>query len=216
MSNFVLAERNTELFETNEYTQIELKPEDHYLLWAISIIICLAEVVAKEQADCPWLSSVNLLKRREAYEIDRHVQGMLLSVGKIREFTAKEIECGNKSFYRTEFSTTSGYILHVFHRNDTPKSEYRKEYCRMNQGITNIADAKYMYLAYNLDKERKLITELWAIIPNGDGESLISKEINLPSIRQALERLENVKKETIMQLLKELSEERNGLLKIEG
>ena len=146
--------------------------------FALSIlkIFLAAEFATKNDQAAPWLTNCDLMKRRSVMNFDNHLQQMLFYVDRIANYSAFCIECGNKSFYRTELRTEDGYCLH-FHHSFNPLAHYNKKYLTYNE----TASPKYGYFQYELNKTKERIKSLKLIIPSSDINSLPLREIDCSS-----------------------------------
>ncbi len=67
----------------------------------VSVAI-LAEMAVSNADNAPWLVEEKLNKRRNSYELDKHLQNMLLFLNERNGVSAKCISCGGSGLYKTE------------------------------------------------------------------------------------------------------------------
>lgn len=83
----------------------------------ISVAV-LAEMAVSNADSAPWLADERLNKRRNSYELDKHLQNMLLFPDGKNGVSAKCIPCGNKSYYKTEIILSDNIYIHFCHNFD--------------------------------------------------------------------------------------------------
>ena len=65
-------------------------------------IAILAEMAVSKADDFPWLVEEKFNKRRNDYELDKHLQNMLLFLDGKNGVSVKCKECGNRNYYKAE------------------------------------------------------------------------------------------------------------------
>mgnify|MGYP006886756291 FL=1 len=145
----------------------------------VSIAI-LAEMAVSRADDFPWLIEEKLNKRRNSYELDKHLQNMLLFLNGKKEISAKCIECGNSNYYKTEVVLGGSIYIH-FCRNFDKTSNYNQQYIEMNRDASRLG---FCCFEYTLSKDKTTVTDISLLIPRpNESDIKIKLPINLTAIR---------------------------------
>lgn len=145
----------------------------------VSIAI-LAEMAVSKADDFPWLIEENLSKRRNSYELDKHLQNMLLFLDGKNGVSAKCIACGNSNYYKTEIILDGGLYIH-FCRSFDKTAKYNKTYIKMNEGSSNL---RFCCFEYSLSKDKTAVTGIDLLIPRPvERDIKVKLSINLAEIR---------------------------------
>lgn len=145
----------------------------------VSIAI-LAEMAVSKADDFPWLIEEKFNKRRNSYELDKHLQNMLLFLNGKNEVSAKCIECGNSNYYKTEVVLGGSIYIH-FCRNFDKSSNYNQRYIEMNRDTSKLG---FCCFEYTLSKDKTTLTDISLLIPRPvERDIKIKLSINLAAIR---------------------------------
>lgn len=145
----------------------------------VSIAI-LAELAVGKADDFPWLIEEKLNKRRNSYELDKHLQNMLLCLNGKNGVSAQCIECGNSNYYKTEVVLDDSIYIH-FCRNFDKTSNYNRQYIEMNRDASRLG---FCCFEYTLSKDKTTVTDISLLIPRpNESDIKIKLPINLTAIR---------------------------------
>lgn len=143
-------------------------------------IAILAEMAVSKADDFPWLIEEKFNKRRNSYELDKHLQNMLLFLNGKNEVSAKCIECGNSNYYKTEVVLGGSIYIH-FCRNFDKTSNYNQQYIEMNRDASKLG---FCCFEYTLSKDKTTVTDISLLIPQPGARDIKAKlPINLTAIR---------------------------------
>lgn len=146
----------------------------------ISVAI-LAEMAVSNADSAPWLVDERLNKRRNSYELDKHLQNMLLFLDGNNEVSAKCIECGNKSYYKTEIVLDNSIYIH-FCREFDKTAKYNHPYLMMNEDSSKF---RFCCFEYTLSKDKTKVEEISLLIPRSNKSDIrIKLSINLTTVRE--------------------------------
>lgn len=147
----------------------------------VSIAI-LAEMAVSKADDFPWLVEQRLNNRRNSYELDKHLQNMLLFLNGKNGVSAKCIECGNSNYYKTEVILNGSIYIH-FCRNFDKTSKYNQRYIDMNM---DSSEFRFCCFEYTLSKDKTTITSISLLIPQPVVPDIrVMLSINLIAIRDS-------------------------------
>ncbi len=110
--------------------------------------IALAEYCSNKELNQIWLQNELLLKRRGAYSLDWHIQGMIESVGQYGDFKSRVIACGTSGMYRTELKNGIGQTIHFFQGFD-PHASYLVPYLAANNTLYESTYGVFQYTQKN-------------------------------------------------------------------
>ncbi len=145
----------------------------------VSIAI-LAEMAVSKADDFPWLIEEKLNKRRNSYELDKHLQNMLLFLNGKNEISAKCIECGNSNYYKTEVVLGGSIYIH-FCRNFDKTAKYNHQYIEMNRDLSKLG---FCCFEYTLSKDKTKVIDISLLIPRPvERDIKVKLPINLAEIR---------------------------------
>lgn len=127
------------------------------------LLIALAEKAVKADNQCIWFQNEELNKRRKKYQFDNHLQHMIDYCKQIGVFRSRVVECGTKSYYKSELYYVNGQkeiIIHI-HSSFNQNAQYNHKYLDMNA-----TEKRYAYIEYRLDKERETVQSLTWVVPD--------------------------------------------------
>lgn len=144
-------------------------------------VAVLAEMAVSKADDFPWLIEEKLNKRRNSYELDKHLQNMLLFLDGKNGISAKCIECGNKSYYKTEIVLDDSLYIHFCHRFDKT-AKYNHPYLMMNEDSSKF---RFCCFEYTLSADKTKVEEISLLIPQlGKSDIRVKLPINLTAMRE--------------------------------
>lgn len=150
-------------------------------------VIILAEMAVSKADDFPWLIEEKLNKRRNSYELDKHLQNMLLFLDGKNGVSAKCIECGNSNYYKTEIVLDNSIYIH-FCRNFDKTSNYNQHYIEMNKDSSMLG---FCCFEYTLSKDKTTVTGISLLIPRPVEQDIkVKLPINLTAIRDSFKNTE--------------------------
>ena len=100
-------------------------------------VAVLAEMAVSNADSAPWLVDERLNKRRNSYELDKHLQNMLLFLNKQNGVAAKCISCGRSGLYKTEVVLDNSVYIH-FCRSFDKTAKYNRPYLEMNDDSSKL------------------------------------------------------------------------------
>ena len=136
--------------------------------WLNTILraIVFAEIAMSMEESWPWLDD-DFARRRKAYKFDENVQEILFQT-RIDGFNTQKIECNGSGYYRCQLLSDNGGIIHIGN-TFTKDSLYLQEFI----GRNNDSSAPgYLFIEYQLDKNKTRINKIWIRIPNPVGKDL--------------------------------------------
>lgn len=146
----------------------------------VSVAI-LAEMAVSDAASAPWLVDERLSKRRNSYELDKHLQNMLLFLNKRNGVTAKCISCGGSGLYKTEVVLDNSIYIH-FCRSFDKTAKYNQSYLKMNADSSKYA---FCCFEYTLSKDKTKVTDISLLIPRlSEPDIKVILSINLTAMRE--------------------------------
>lgn len=146
----------------------------------VSVAI-LAEMAVSDAASAPWLVDERLSKRRNSYELDKHLQNMLLFLNKRNGVTAKCISCGGSGLYKTEVVLDNSIYIH-FCRSFDKTAKYNQSYLKMNADSSKFG---FCCFEYTLSKDKTKVTSISLLIPRLNRPDIkVKLSINLTAMRE--------------------------------
>lgn len=124
-------------------------------------VAVLAEMAVGKADDFPWLVEEKLYKRRNSYELDKHLQSMLLFLNKRNGVSAKCIPCGGSGLYKTEIILDNSIYVHFCRRFDKT-AKYNHPYLMMNEDSSRFGLCCF---EYTLSKNETKVTSISLLIP---------------------------------------------------
>ena len=165
----------------------QMKKSENALLPTLLLVCALAEKAISKEHLVYWSLNDNLGKHRETREFDIHLQRMLLYLGRVGNFEAREVACGSKGYYRTElFDKKTGNCIHVMHTVNFG-AMYLKKYLDMN---SNVEKLRFAIIKYDLNDNQTEVKKVKMMIPTEDGEALYNQDL-MPFYQQIRESLDN-------------------------
>lgn len=160
-----------ELISLRDYglqeTDRSYTPQGGVFLSSVISVFALSECATNKRNLVYWSTGTNLSKHRSTREFDEHVQKMLLYLGRIGNFEASEVQCGNNGYTRTELkSILNKSCVHVLHTFD-PKASYLSKYLSMNADYEN---PKFAVIKYDLNRDKSGIGKIFFSIPTLEGK----------------------------------------------
>lgn len=145
-------------------------------------VAVLAEMAVSKADDFPWLIEEKLNKRRNSYELDKHLQNMLLFLDGKNGVSAKCIECGNKGYYKTEIILGGSIYIHFCRRFDKT-SGYNQPYLEMNDDSSKFG---FCCFEYTLSEDKTKVTSINLLIPRLIKPDIkVKLSINLTAMRES-------------------------------
>ena len=132
------------------------------ILKKILYIFVLSEMALGESRNNrSWIQDERLSKQRKTKEYDENLQNMLLSINNDDLLIAKTVECGSKSYYKTECKLKGNCYL-LFNHTFDPNAKYIKKYLNMNKDVDS---PKFAYFRYDISKQNEEVEKLELCIP---------------------------------------------------
>lgn len=168
------------------------------------MLITLAEKAVKADNQCIWFQNEDLNKRRGQYQFDKHLQHMIDYCKQIGVFRSRVIECGNKSYYKSELYYINGQeeiIIHI-HSSFDPTAKYNKKYLDMN---ADGEKKRYAYIEYSLDRQREMVQSLTWIVPDIQGKAITKSTIDLLPFLDVTRKFIQSKELTIQEMVRQIN-----------
>lgn len=146
----------------------------------VSVAI-LAEMAVSNADNNPWLVEEKLNKRRNSYELDKHLQNMLLFLNERNEVSAKCIPCGGSGLYKTEIVLENSIYVHFCRRFDKA-SKYNHPYLMMNEDSSKYG---FCCFEYTLSTDKSKVTDISLLIPRLNKPDIkVKLSTNLTAVRE--------------------------------
>lgn len=159
---------------------VETSNNSSLINYFVSVAV-LAEMAVSNADSAPWLVEEKFNKRRNSYELDKHLQNMLLFLDGKNGVSAKCIECGNKSYYKTEIVLDDSIYIHFCHRFDKT-AKYNHPYLMMNEDSSKF---RFCCFEYTLSADKTKVEEISLLIPRlGKSDIRVKLPINLTAMRE--------------------------------
>lgn len=143
-------------------------------------VAVLAEMAVSKADDFPWLVEKRFNNRRNSYELDKHLQNMLLFLNGKNGVSAKCIECGSSHYYKTEIVLDNSIYIH-FCRNFDKTAKYNYQYIEMNRDLSKL---RFCCFEYTLSKDKTTVIDISLLIPQPvERDIKVKLPINLTAIR---------------------------------
>lgn len=144
-------------------------------------VAVLAEIAVSNADSAPWLVDERLNKRRNSYEMDKHLQNMLLFLNKRNGVAAKCISCGGSGLYKTEVVLDNSIYIH-FCRSFDKTAKYNQPYLKMNDDSSKFG---FCCFEYTLSKDKTKVTGISLLIPRLNKSDIkVKLSINLTAMRE--------------------------------
>lgn len=144
-------------------------------------VAVLAEMAVSNADSAPWLVDERLNKRRNSYELDKHLQNMLLFLDKRNGASAKCISCGGSGLYKTEVVLDNSIYIHFCRRFDKT-AKYNLPYLMMNDDSSKLG---FCCFEYTLSKDKTKVTNISLLIPRlNKADIQVKLSINLTAMRE--------------------------------
>ena len=144
-------------------------------------VAVLAEMAVSNADSAPWLVDERLNKRRNSYELDKHLQNMLLFLNKQNGVVAKCISCGRSGLYKTEVVLDNSIYIH-FCRSFDKTAKYNQPYLKMNADSSKFG---FCCFEYTLSKDKTKVTSISLLIPRLNSPDIkVKLSINLTAMRE--------------------------------
>lgn len=144
-------------------------------------VAVLAEMAVSKAENFPWLVEEKLNKRRNSYELDKHLQNMLLFLNKRNGVAAKCISCGGSGLYKTEVVLDNSIYIH-FCRSFDKTAKYNQPYLKMNDDSSKFG---FCCFEYTLSKDKTKVTGISLLIPRLNKPDIkVKLSINLTAMRE--------------------------------
>lgn len=144
-------------------------------------VAVLAEMAVSNADSAPWLVDERLNKRRNSYELDKHLQNMLLFLNKQNGVAAKCISCGRSGLYKTEVVLDNSVYIH-FCRSFDKTAKYNRPYLEMNDDSSKLG---FCCFEYSLSKDKTKVDSISLLIPRLNKSDIkVKLTINLTAMRK--------------------------------
>lgn len=156
-------------------------PDSSSLINCFVSVAVLAEMAVSKAENFPWLIEEKLNNRRGSYELDKHLQNMLLFLNNRNGVSAKCIACGNSNYYKTEVILDNSIYVH-FCRSFDKNAHYNKQYMEKNEDSSKFG---FCCFEYALSKEKTTVTGIHLLIPRKSKPDIkIELSLNLTAMRK--------------------------------